>query len=60
MFAILDTNHLRELVSHTSLPGRRMRDRIEAAKAEVFAGIVVVGGFALENGGEGLLKGGMQ
>ena len=42
MFAILDTNHLRELVSHTSALGRRLRDRIKGSRAEVFAGIVVV------------------
>ena len=42
MFAILDTNHLRELVSDTSLPGHRLRDRIKAAEVEVFTGIVVI------------------
>lgn len=42
MFAVLDSNHLRELVSRTSALGGRLRDRIKAARAEVFAGIVVV------------------
>lgn len=42
MFAILDTNHLRELVLRTSLEGHRLRSRIKAEKAAVFVGIVVV------------------
>ena len=42
MLAILDTNHLRELVSQSSTLGGRLRDRIEAEGAEVFVGIVVV------------------
>lgn len=42
MFAILDTNHLRELVSSSSELGLRLRERIAAEQAEVFTGIVVV------------------
>ncbi len=42
MVAVLDTNHLRELISRTSEPGRRLRERITAAEAEVFATIIVV------------------
>lgn len=42
MFAVLDTNHLRELVSRTSVLGARLRERIAAEEADVFAGIVVV------------------
>ncbi|MFN0076356.1 MAG: type II toxin-antitoxin system VapC family toxin [Prosthecobacter sp.] len=42
MFAILDTNHLRKLVSRTSAAGRRLRERIPAEKAAVFACIVTV------------------
>ena len=42
MFALIDSNHLRELVSLTSALGRRLHDRITAARAEVFVGIVVV------------------
>ncbi|MBX7209982.1 MAG: hypothetical protein K1X78_16815 [Verrucomicrobiaceae bacterium] len=42
MFALIDSNHLRELVSLTSALGRWLRDRIKASGAEVFVGIVVV------------------
>ena len=42
MFALIDSNHLRELISLTSALGRRLRDRIKASGAEVFVGIVVV------------------
>jgi tRNA(fMet)-specific endonuclease VapC len=42
IFAVLDTNHLRELVSMTSPLGRRLQERIKSEKAEVFAAIVVI------------------
>jgi tRNA(fMet)-specific endonuclease VapC len=42
MFAILDTNHLCELVSQTSEAGSRLRKRIQAEGIEVFTAIVVV------------------
>ena len=42
MFAILDTNHLRELVSRSSPLGLRLRDRIRESNAEVFTCSVVV------------------
>lgn len=42
MFVILDTNHLRELVSRTSELGLRLRERIAAEGCEVFTGIVVL------------------
>lgn len=42
MIAVLDTNHLRELVSDRSVSGRRLRDQIEANGAEVFCAITVV------------------
>ncbi len=42
MIAILDTNHLRELVSESSDPGKRLWERIDENDAEVFASIVVV------------------
>lgn len=42
MLAILDTNHLRELVSRTSALGVRVRRRIADSKSEVFASIVTV------------------
>jgi hypothetical protein len=41
MFAVLDTNHLRELVS-ASAPGRKLRDRISTRSTDVFTCIVVV------------------
>jgi len=42
MFAILDTDHLRELVSRSSPLGARLRERILERQAEVFACIIVV------------------
>ena len=42
MFVILDTNHLRELVSRSSALGVRLRERLREAGAEVFTCIVVL------------------
>lgn len=42
MLAVLDTNHLRELLSQTSTPGVRLRDRITASELEVFTSVVSV------------------
>jgi tRNA(fMet)-specific endonuclease VapC len=42
MFVILDTNHLRELVSDESATGLRLRQRIAEHQAEVFTSIIVV------------------
>lgn len=41
MFAVLDTNHLREFVSASAL-GHRLRDRIREHSAEIFTCIVVI------------------
>ncbi len=42
MFAILDTNHFRELVSDSSEAGARLRERIAAESADVFTSIVML------------------
>ena len=42
MLAVLDTNHLRELISQTSALGVRLRDRLAASEMEVFTTIITV------------------
>ncbi len=42
MFVVLDTNHLRELVSSTSSAGLRLKERIASENAEAFTSIVVL------------------
>ena len=37
MLAVLDTNHLRELISQTSALGARLRARLAASEMEVLA-----------------------